>query len=58
MNKLELIFIMIEAICILIEIVLEIYSIIDSKKQEKNVLCKLHEINLENKILEKLLKGK
>lgn len=58
MDKLELIFIMIEAICILIEIALEIYSIIDSKKQEKNVLCKLNEINLENKILEKLLKGK
>ena len=58
MDKLELIFIMIEAICIFIEIALEIYSIIDSKKQEKNLLCKLHEINLENKILEKLLKGK
>lgn len=45
MDKLELIFIIIEGICIVIEIGLEIYSIIDSKKQEK-------------KIIEYIMKGK
>jgi len=38
MDKLELIFIIIEGICIIVEIGLEIYSIIDSKKQEKNII--------------------
>lgn len=41
MDNLELIFIIIEAICIIIEIGLEIYSIIDSKKQEKNIINKI-----------------
>lgn len=35
MEKLEFIFIIIEAICIIIEIGLEIYSIIENKKSQK-----------------------
>lgn len=58
MEKLELIFIIIEAICIIIEIGLEIYSIIDSKKQEKNILKRLNEVNAENRVLEKMIKEK
>lgn len=56
MDKLEFIFIIIEMVFIIIEVGLEIYSIVDNKKTEKQLNQKLTEIQIENKVLEKLLK--
>ncbi len=56
MDTLEFNFIIIEGICILIEIGLEIYSIVENKKLEKKLLNKLATIEIENSVIEKYLK--
>lgn len=56
MDKLEFIFIIIEMIFIIIEVGLEIYSIVDNKKSQKILERKLLEIQIENSVLEKFLK--
>lgn len=55
MEKFEFIFIIIEAIAILIEIGLQIYEIVQSKKTEKMLLDKLNKIKRINEKLERNL---
>lgn len=56
MNIIEFIFIIIEMVAIIIQIGLSIYQIIEGKKTQKKVNEKLIAIEIENKVLEKLLK--
>lgn len=56
MNNIEFIFIIIEMIAIIIQIGLSIYQILEGKKTQKKVNEKLIAIEIENKVLEKLLK--
>ena len=58
MDKLELIFIILEAVFIVVELILCLYQIISNNKQIKIVMKKLDKINAENRVLEKMMKGK
>ena len=55
MNKLEFIFVIIEMVAIIIQIGLSIFQIISTHKFEKEVKQKLYNIEIENKVMERIL---
>lgn len=55
MDIIEFIFVIIEMVAIIIQIGLSIFQIITTKKFEKEVKQKLYNIEIENKVMERIL---
>lgn len=56
MDNLEFLFVIIEMVAIIIQIGLTIFQIITSYKFEKEVKQKLYDIEIENKVMERIFR--